>query len=294
MIAFRRSRRALPGSLAGIPSAATLALIVVAAPAHPQFESPTEVSGDAALEHPATRAIIEAARLLVEGRLAELRSAGPEDVRAEWASMSAEEQREDTERARERAPDPDTFAAEVARIGVLTLYGDSATLRLPLPDGDGVSAMAFASLDGGVWKVTGGPMTFEPDPVETGPAITGEAILEHEIGELALEYSARLGAGDLDAALDLLSGPARAKRASYSDEERRSSDAFRLQHLPAPSVLAEQIRNGGHLSFAGDMAYLSVVSQVVTKGDDDATTYYSSTTTSLPFELQDGAWRIGD
>ncbi|HUP21912.1 MAG TPA: hypothetical protein VNB06_03120 [Thermoanaerobaculia bacterium] len=173
---------------------------------------------------------------------------------------------------------------------MLTIYGDTGTLRIPTPD-DGVSAMAFVTLEDDRWSVTGGPMTFEPPPVETEPPVRGTAILDHEIGRLALEYASRLEAGDLGAAIELLSGPARAKRAAESAAERKESDEFRRRHMPTAAAFAEQIRSGGQLTFAGERAYLNVVTSESSTNADGSSTF-TSTTTSLPFELQDGTWRI--
>lgn len=255
-------------------------------------EGPTTLEGEAVLAHPAGRAVLEAARLLAAGKLAEVKSRSTEEVRAEWAATSADEQREEVAMARQRAPDPETFGAEIRRSGVLTLYEDSATLRLPTAD-DEVSAMAFVVFEGGAWRVTSGPMTFAPAPVETAPPLLGEAILAHPIGKLAVEYARRLESGRVDTALELLSGPARAKRAAESSAERRESDAFRLRHLPAAAQLVEQIRDGGRLSFAGEAAFLNVVSNLATRNADGSTSF-ASTSTVLPFEQQDGEWRIAD
>ncbi len=253
---------------------------------------PTTLTGRDALTHPAGKAVVEAAKLLEAGKLAEVKRRSVKEVRDEWAALPAAEQREEIARARERAPDPGAFEADIARIGELTIYGDSASLRIPTPDG-GVAAMAFVSLEGGQWKVTGGPMTFEPEPAETAPPIAGAAILEHPIGALAIDYAKRLQADKIESALELLSGPARAKRAAESAAERKASDEFRRQHLPSAATLAEQIRSGGRLSFVGEQAYLNVITNVTTKNPDGSTSY-SSTSTQLPFALQNGEWRIAD
>jgi hypothetical protein len=254
---------------------------------------PTEITGQAALAHPAGKAVVEAARLLRAGKLAEVKQKSVKEVRDEWTALSAAERKEESERARERAPDPATFEADIARVGILLLYGETATLRVPTEDGADVTAMAFLSLEAGKWKVTGGPMAFEPAPAETAPPVEGAAILEHEIGRLAVEYAKRLEAGKIDAAIELLSGPARAKRAAEPATERQESDAYRRRTTPPAAAFAEQIRGGGDLRFFGAKAALNVVTNVKTDNPDGSTSY-TSTTTALPFELERGAWRIAD
>ena len=272
--------------------AALVALAAAIAPGALRSDDfPTEISGKAVLTHPAARAVVEAAKLLHAGKLAEVRQASVKEVRDEWTALSAAERKEEAERARERAPDPATFAADVARLGVLTLYGETATLRLPTPDGADVMAMAFVALEGGKWKVTGGPMTFEPAPVETALPIQGAAILAHEIGKLALEYARLLEAGKVEAAVEFLSGPARAKRAAEPPAERKESDAYRRRTIPPAKTLAEQIRSGGDLRFFGEEASLQVVTSESTKNPDGSTSFTSSSL-ALPFALDQGSWRI--
>ena len=287
-----RSHRRLTAALA--TTAILVAVIVTGAPdgARAEDEFPKVVTGMAILEHPAGKAIVEAAKLVKAGKLAEVKKKSVKEVREEWAAMPAAEQREEIARNRERAPDPREFEADIPRVGVLTIYGESATLRIPAPDGE-VAAMAFVSLEGGHWKVTGGPMAFAPPPVETAPPIAGAAILDHPLGALAIEYAKRLEGGRLDAALELLSGPARAKRAAVPAAERKKSDDFRRRQLPPAATFAEQIRSGGQLSFVGDSAYLNVVTNVTTKNPDGSTSY-TSTTTALAFELEGGEWKMGD
>lgn len=255
-------------------------------------EGPTTISGEAILAHPGGKAVLAAAKLLREGKLAEVKSRSVQEVRDEWAAASAEERREDTKRAQQRAPDPEAFAAEIAKTGEMTFYGDTASLRIPTPDGNDVSAMAFVALEGGEWKVTGGPMTFAPAPVETAPAIEGAAILEHELGKLVLEYAKRLEAGAMGPVLELLSSSARAVRAERSPAEQAKSDEFRRGYLPGAAALGEQIRSGGRLYFTGETAGLSVV--VNTSVKDGDTTTFTSTSTGVGFVLEGGVWKIAD
>lgn len=272
------------------PTLATLAFFAAPAEAWSQ-DGPSQITGEAILAHPAGRVVVEAAKLLEAGRLAEVKRKSVREVRDEWAAMTPAEQTEEAERSRERAPAAAAFEADIARSGVLTIYGETASLATSTPDGE-VSAMAFVSFEGEQWKVTGGPMTFAPPPSETAPPIAGAAILDHPIGALAVEYARRLEAGGIDSALELLSGRARAKRAAEPAAERKGSDDFRRRQLPPPATFAEQIRSGGELRFVGDSAFLNVVSHATTENPDGSTSF-TSNTTGLAFELEEGVWKVG-
>jgi hypothetical protein len=166
-------------------------------------------------------------------------------------------------------------------------------LRVEAADGNSM-IMAFVSLEDGKWKVTAGPKTIDTTPVvETAPPVTGAAILDHEIGKVVLAYAREIQAGKIDAALAWLSGPARAKRAAESAEERKESDAYRKSTTPAPAAFAEQIRAGGKISFVGEKAYLQTVVNETTKNPDGSITS-SSSSMSLGFELDNGKWRLAD
>lgn len=251
------------------------------------------IEGKAILTHPAGKAIVEAGKLLKAGKLAEVKKASAKDVRDEWAATSAADQRAESEEAAKSAPDTPTLAAEIARAGILTNYGDSAMLRTESADGNR-TIIAFVVLDAGKWKVTAGPKTIDTTPVEeTAPPIAGALVLEHEIGKLAVAFAKQIEAGKFDAADELRSASARAKRAAESAQERKESDAYWKSTLPAPAALAEQIRSGGKLSFVGEKAYLTVSQNVVTPNADGSTSY-SSSSMSVPFELDKGKWRVAE
>jgi hypothetical protein len=274
-------------------AAAITALATALAPLPALAQEVTTIDGKDILSHPAGKAVLEAGRLLKAGKLADVRKASARDVREEWAGLTAAEQREESERLRERAPDPKALEADIAARGVLTFYGETAKLEAPSADGNS-TVFAFVSLEEERWRVTAGPTTVDTTPVvETAPALVGAEILDHEIGKLALEYAKRLAASKIDSAIDLLSGPARAKRAAESSADRQQSDTFRRQHLPAADQLAERIRDGGRVTFEGDKAYLQLMRSVTTKNADGSVSY-SSESTSLPFELLNDRWWIAD
>ena len=113
---------------------------------------PVTITGKAILEHPAGKAIVEAGRLLKAGKAAESRKLAAKEVREEWAAMSAAEQKAESDRLIGRTPDPATFEADIARVGEMVVEGDFARLSIPTPSDD-VSAMGFAALEGGKWRV---------------------------------------------------------------------------------------------------------------------------------------------
>ena len=282
-IAFRRT-------LHGLAAVALLAVVSFAAsPAAAQ----EVIEGKAILAHPAGKAIVEAGKLIQAGKLGEVKKSSAKDVRDEWAAASAADQRDAVEEAAKTVPDAKTLAAEIARAGVLTNYGDSAMMRTESADGNS-SIVAFVALENGKWLVTAGPKTIDTTPVvETAPAIEGAAILDHEIGKVALAYAKEIQAGKIDAALSWMSGPARAKRAAEPAEERKESDAYRKSTVPGPAAFAEQIRAGGRVSFIGEKAYLQTVVNETTKNPDGSITA-SSSSMSLGFELDNGKWRVAD
>ena len=269
------------------------ALLAALSPAVVRGESePLTLTGKAILEHPAGKAIVAAGRLLKAGKAAEVRKSAAKEVREEWAAMSAAEKKEETERLQGRTPDPAAFEADIVRVGEMIVDGESARLMIPTPSGD-YSAMGFAELEDGKWRVSRGPMTLQVPEPETAPAIRGAAILDHELGQLAIDYASKLAAGKLDAALALLSTGGRARRDALPGDERQRSDDFRRQYLPQPEALASQIRDGGELTFTAGKAYLNVMSFTTTQNADGSVTS-SSATIGLGFQQESDRWTIAD
>lgn len=249
--------------------------------------------GQAILAHPVGKAVLEAGKLLKAGKLAEVKKASAKEAREEWAATSAADQKAETEQATKSAPDLKVLEAEIARAGNLIDYGDSAMLRAEAADGNSM-IMAFATLEGGHWKITAGPKRIDTTPVvETAPPITGAAILDHEIGKVALAYAKEIAAGKFDAAVAWLSGPARTKRAAEPAGERQESDAYRKSTIPAPTIFSEQIGDSGKLSFVGEKAYLQTLVNETTRNADGSITS-SSSSMSIGFELDNGQWRVAD
>ena len=253
---------------------------------------PVTLKGKAILEHPAGKAIVEAGRLLKAGKAADVRKGASKEVREEWAAMSPAEQKEEAARLQGRTPDPATFEADIARVGEMVVDGVDARLSIPTPSGD-ISAMGFASLEGGKWRVSRGPMTLAVAEPETAPAIRGAAILDHELGKLALDYAGKLTSGKFEAALDLVSVTGRARLAALPPDQRRQSDDYRKKYLPKPAVLAERIRDGGELTFTDKKAFLTLLMISTTQNADGSVTS-TSESIGLGFKNEFDTWRIAD
>lgn len=120
--------------------------------------------------------------------------------------------------------------------------------------------------------------------------IEGAAIMGHPIGPLALRYATALHAKGGDVAA-LHSKAAQAKRQAEPKSERAESDAFMKKMVPAATALEAAIRAGGILLVEGPKATLNLVRNESTKNADGSVTS-SSSTSAIPFELEDGAWKV--
>lgn len=123
--------------------------------------------------------------------------------------------------------------------------------------------------------------------VPSAQRLEGAAILEHDIGRVAVDYARALRSGQ---PVDAFTGAAaKAKRAALPEGERRESDAFVKRLVPAD--LAAAIRAGGVLLIEGSKATLNVVRTETTKGGGGTVTA-TSTTVAIPFEKDGEAWKV--
>ena len=122
--------------------------------------------------------------------------------------------------------------------------------------------------------------------------IEGAAILAHPIGALALRYATALHAKGGDVAA-LSSKKAQAERQALPKSERAESDAYLRKMVPAAAALEAAIRAGGVLMLEGPKATLNLVRSESTKNADGSVTS-SSSTSAIPFELEDGAWKVAN
>jgi hypothetical protein len=109
--------------------------------------------------------------------------------------------------------------------------------------------------------------------------VTGEAILEHPAGQLAVKAAELLTAGKTDAVIALGTKAGQDEWRKTPAEDRKGIAAMQQKRAPAPAMLSEAIRKGGVLSINGDFAVLRVD---LAKGD--AAIAY--------FEREAGTWRL--
>ncbi len=126
--------------------------------------------------------------------------------------------------------------------------------------------------------------------IPTTERIQGAAILAHPVGAVALDYARRLHAKGGDVAA-LSSRAAQAKRKAMPKDERAESDAFVRGMVPAADALDAAIRAGGVLLVEGPKATLNLVRTETSKNADGSVTS-SSSTAAIPFEMEDGAWKV--
>jgi hypothetical protein len=270
--------------------AGCLLAAVLAAPALGQ-DSETLLEGREILDHPGGSSILEAAKRIWAGDLDTVKRASTREFREHWASASASDRRDAARSAQSQAPEPESFEQEIARAGEMVVRSDFVGLRVPSEDGL-IEIVAFASLEDDVWRVTAGPTIIDIAPPESGePPLVGAEILQHEIGGLVLAFARALEAGDFEGSMELATAEAQAERREVSAEERDESDRFWKKMLPGAAELEEQIGSSGQLQLEQDRAHLNLISVTQTTNADGSVTS-SSTTLSIPFQLEDGRWRI--
>jgi hypothetical protein len=126
-------------------------------------------------------------------------------------------------------------------------------------------------------------------PVRAEEKLTGDAILAHPIGTVAVEYAALVKADKMEEAVKLSSKEAQKRRKARSAQDRKESDAFMKDFVP--DALSAAITAGGILLLDGDKATLNVVTSEH-KTTPDGTVSMSSSTMALPFVREDGQWRV--
>jgi hypothetical protein len=139
-------------------------------------------------------------------------------------------------------------------------------------------------------KAVAGPADAGVAAIPKSERIAGAAILAHPIGALAVRYAAALHAKGGDVAA-LYSRSAQAGRQALPKSERAESDAFMRMMVPAAAAIEAAIRNGGVLMLEGPKATLNLVRTESAKSGAGTVTS-SSTTAAIPFELEDGVWKV--
>jgi len=265
-------------------------LLALAAAVPASAQDPTEVRGEAILSHPAGKLAIKAAELLVAGKTDEVVRLRTAEDQAEWKKEPAAERKAMSDRMQARAPDPAALTEGIRKGGVLTVYPNRATLESPYRES---SVVALLTLEGGQWRATMGPMVMEGPPASAPETrVQGAEIEKHPIHGLALRYADALHSGAADGFMSLASSKAQAAWRAYPASERAESTAYRKKTIPARSALAAAIRTGGLLILQGDSTASLNVTTVEQKRTTPGTVTASSTTLSMPFVLENGAWKL--
>ncbi len=114
---------------------------------------------------------------------------------------------------------------------------------------------------------------------QPAPDITGDAILKHPAGQLAVKAAELLTAGKTDEVIALGPKSGRDEWRNSSAADRKGMAEMMQRRAPAPAMFAEAIRKTGTLAVMGNMAILRVE---LAKGD--AAIAY--------FEREGAAWRL--
>lgn len=274
--------------------AAALPLLVLGIASAPRVaadDGPTTLKGEAILGHPAGKLALKSAELLSAGKVEDAIRLRTGAEQADWKKQPEADRRDMTARMKERAPDPKAFAAAIRKGGELTLQPGGGRLMVPM--GAAGSAIAFLEMEGGAWRMTGGPMLIagEPDPAKE-TRIQGAEILKHPVGDLALKYAEALHGGGMDGAMRLASTKAQADWKAMPAGERAESTAFQKKLIPKRADLEAGIRAGGILIVEDDArATLNVVT-MEQKSPEPGVVNATSTTVAMPFVLEGGQWRV--
>jgi len=252
------------------------------------------LKGAAALAHPALQAAIKAVELMKAGKVDEAYALRTASEAAEWKKMSAADRKEASAFLVERTPAAKAFTDAVRTNGELTINGNSAVLAFSVGQDRGA---AYFDREGGVWRVSNGPMVFasRPEPVNE-VRVENADILKHAIGTLALKYLDLVHAGKMSEAMNLSSTGAQAKWKAEPANEKAESLAYLKKNLPTRASVEAGLKSGGGmrgiLIIEDDkLATLNfIVSERKAAGPN--TTNFSSTTQSMGFENEKGAWRV--
>lgn len=121
--------------------------------------------------------------------------------------------------------------------------------------------------------------------------VKGDAAAQHPAVHALLEFTKLVKAGKPDEASKLQSARARKKRADRAAQDRKESDGFIKDFLPAPDALGASIQKNGSLAVEGDTATLNISVSTSTKNADGSVTA-SAETMAFLFARENGEWRV--
>jgi hypothetical protein len=128
-------------------------------------------------------------------------------------------------------------------------------------------------------------------PLRAETVLKGDLILSHQIGQVLLDFTKLVKEGKPDEAAKLQSERVRKRRTERPAPDRKESDAFLKDYLPAPDLLEASIRKGGTVAIEGNKAELTVFVTSSKKNADGSITG-SSETMALLFANENGEWRL--
>jgi hypothetical protein len=121
--------------------------------------------------------------------------------------------------------------------------------------------------------------------------LKGAAALAHATSKALLEFTTLAKAGKMDDAGAFQTERAKKRRADRTPQDRKESDAFVKDFLPAPDALKASIEKNGTLKIDGDKAELHINVSSSTKNPDGSVTA-SAEAMAFAFAKQDGLWRL--
>jgi Tfp pilus assembly protein PilV len=128
-------------------------------------------------------------------------------------------------------------------------------------------------------------------PLQAQTVMKGDFILQHQIANVLLEFTKLAKAGKPDEAAKLQSARAAKRRADRAADDRKESDAFVKDFLPAPAALEESIKKNGSLTVEGDKATLQISVSTSTKNPDGSVTA-SAEAMAFAFVFENDNWRL--
>jgi hypothetical protein len=121
--------------------------------------------------------------------------------------------------------------------------------------------------------------------------LKGAAALAHATSKALLEFTTLAKAGKMDDAGAFQTERAKKRRADRTPQDRKESDAFVKDFLPAPDALKASIEKNGTLKIDGVKAELHINVSSSTKNPDGSVTA-SAEAMAFAFAKQDGLWRL--
>jgi hypothetical protein len=167
-----------------IPVSVAVVSMLLGAPANAQ-EAKT-IQGEAILAHPAGKLALKCAELFHTGKIDDGMRLRTKEEQADWKAASAGEREDMGARLKARAPEPKAFAEAIRKAGVLKVRADGADLTVSMAKGD--TAVAYFAVEGGAWRISGGPLVIpgQEEPVNEKRAGRGHPSTQSGISRCAM------------------------------------------------------------------------------------------------------------